>query len=151
MLLTIATTCEPATDLGYLLAKHPQRCQRFDLNFGTAHVWYPQADAGRCEAALWADVDPVDLVRGKGDAEGALSQYVNDRPYTACRWPSHVSTPVPLGATARVAPNLPRNRCLWWRRCQCFARARRRLGATLFRAAGVPGGSRRVAAGRRLP
>lgn len=83
MLLTIATTFEPATDLGYLLAKHPQRCQRFDLSFGAAHVWYPQADAARCEAALWVDVDPVDLVRGKGDAEGALSQYVNDRPYAA--------------------------------------------------------------------
>ncbi|GMU43636.1 MAG: 3' terminal RNA ribose 2'-O-methyltransferase Hen1 [Xanthomonadales bacterium] len=83
MLLSISTTHQPATDLGYLLAKHPQRCQQFPLGFGQAQVWYPQADVDRCEAMLYVDVDPVDLVRGKGDAEGALSQYVNDRPYAA--------------------------------------------------------------------
>ena len=27
MLLTISTTHQPATDLGYLLHKHPERCQ----------------------------------------------------------------------------------------------------------------------------
>lgn len=83
MLLMISTTHQPATDLGYLLVKHPDRHQQFSLNFGTAHVYYPEATAERCEAVLWLDVDPVDLVRGRGDAEGALSQYVNDRPYTA--------------------------------------------------------------------
>lgn len=83
MLLTLSTTLQPATDLGYLLVKHPDRHQQFSLNFGTAHVYYPEATAERCEAVLWLDVDPVELVRGRGDADGALSQYVNDRPYTA--------------------------------------------------------------------
>ena len=32
---------------------------------------------------LVLDVDPIELVRGKGQAEGLLDQYVNDRPYAA--------------------------------------------------------------------
>ena len=34
----------PATDLGYLLHKHPARVQTFDLSFGQAHVCYPEAN-----------------------------------------------------------------------------------------------------------
>jgi 3' terminal RNA ribose 2'-O-methyltransferase Hen1 len=84
MLLTIATTHQPATDLGYLLHKHPDRCQSFDLSFGKAHVFYPEADRERCVACLVLDVDPVGLVRGKGDwKSGLLDQYVNDRPFVA--------------------------------------------------------------------
>lgn len=41
MLLTITTTHRPATDLGYLLHKHPDRVQSFALPFGQAHVAYP--------------------------------------------------------------------------------------------------------------
>ncbi len=84
MLLTIGTTHQPATDLGYLLGKNPARTQTFDLNFGQAHVFYPEADATRCTAALLLDVDPVGLVRRpKGSEDFALSQYTNDRPYVA--------------------------------------------------------------------
>ena len=84
MLLTISTNHEPATDLGYLLHKHPDRCQSFDLSFGKAHVFYPEASAERCVACLLLDVDPVGLVRGKGNwKSGPLDQYVNDRPYVA--------------------------------------------------------------------
>ena len=43
MLLTLTTTHRPATDLGFLLSKHPQRCQAVELPFGTAHVFYPEA------------------------------------------------------------------------------------------------------------
>lgn len=86
MLLTLSTTHSPATDLGYLLHKNPARFQTFNLTFGQAHVFYPEADADRCTAALLLEVDPVSLVRNrKGPAgEGfALRQYVNDRPYAA--------------------------------------------------------------------
>jgi 3' terminal RNA ribose 2'-O-methyltransferase Hen1 len=84
MLLTLTTTHQPATDLGFLLHKHPQRHQSVELPFGTAHVFYPEADAARCTAALLLDVDPVALVRGRpGGAGGMLDQYVNDRPYAA--------------------------------------------------------------------
>lgn len=83
MLLTITTTHQPATDLGYLLHKHPGRIQSVALSFGQAHVFYPEAGPQRCTAAPLLDVDPVGLVRGKGDSEGLLDQYVNDRPYTA--------------------------------------------------------------------
>jgi 3' terminal RNA ribose 2'-O-methyltransferase Hen1 len=86
MLLTLTTTNEPATDLGYLLHKNPARMQTEELSFGKAHVFYPEADRNRCTAAVLLDVDPVGLVRGRrGPAGegGQLQQYVNDRPYAA--------------------------------------------------------------------
>jgi 3' terminal RNA ribose 2'-O-methyltransferase Hen1 len=83
MFLSVATTHEPATDLGFLLHKHPDRLHEFELTFGKAFVFYPEASAARCEAALILDIDPVGLVRGKGQGDGLLDQYVNDRPYAA--------------------------------------------------------------------
>lgn len=86
MLLTLTTTHEPATDLGYLLHKNPARMQTEELSFGKAHVFYPEADQQRCTAAVLLEVDPVGLVRGRrGPAGegGQLQQYVNDRPYAA--------------------------------------------------------------------
>ena len=83
--LTITSTASPATDLGYLLHKHPGRAQSVELPVGTAHVFYPEATQERCTAALLLEVDPIGLVRGKrfaGDGF-SLSQYVNDRPYAA--------------------------------------------------------------------
>ena len=85
MLLTITTTYRPATDLGYLLHKNPARTQAFELAFGQAHVFYPEATEDRCTAALLLDVDPVGLVRGRhsGPSSFSLGQYVNERPYAA--------------------------------------------------------------------
>jgi 3' terminal RNA ribose 2'-O-methyltransferase Hen1 len=80
MLLSLTTTHTPATDLGFLLHKKPDRAQTFDLSFGKAHVFYPEATETRCTAVLLLDVDPVGLVRGRGRT---LAQYVNDRPYVA--------------------------------------------------------------------
>jgi 3' terminal RNA ribose 2'-O-methyltransferase Hen1 len=80
VLLTITTTRAPATDLGYLLHKHPGRVQSFEVASGTAHVFYPEAADGQCTAALLLEVDPVALVRGTGDS---VTHYVNDRPYAA--------------------------------------------------------------------
>lgn len=67
MLLTITSTTPPATDLGYLLHKNPARVQTFELGFGNAHVFYPEATPERCTAALLLEVDPVRLVRGRTD------------------------------------------------------------------------------------
>ena len=83
MYLSRATTHKPATDLGYLLMKHPDRLHAFELSFGRADVFFPEATDERCEAALVLDVDPVALVRGRGAGDGLLAQYVNDRPYAA--------------------------------------------------------------------
>src|SRR5262245_59529733 len=84
MLLTITTTHRPANDLGFLLHKHPERFQSFDLSFGKVHVYYPEVSAERCSACLLLDVDSVGMVRGKkADQSFLLAQYVNDRPYTA--------------------------------------------------------------------
>lgn len=85
MLLTISTTHSPATDLGYLLHKHPDRVQEFRQPFGTATVFYPEATEERCTAALVLEVDPIALARGRGrnSPDASLAQYINDRPYAA--------------------------------------------------------------------
>lgn len=84
MLLSISTTHRPATDLGFLLHKHPDRLQSVELSHGKAHVFYPESSAERCTAVILLDLDPIDLARGRGVGTGgtfALEQYVNDRPY----------------------------------------------------------------------
>jgi 3' terminal RNA ribose 2'-O-methyltransferase Hen1 len=100
MYLSLATTHQPATDLGFLLHKHPGRLHEMELAFGKAHLVYPQADEVRCEAALILDIDPVGLVRGRGGGEGLLDAYVNDRPYAASSFLS-----VALNKTLRTAMN----------------------------------------------
>lgn len=65
MLVTVTTTRAPASDLGFLLHKHPSKAQAFDVSVGTAHVFYPEATDGRCTAALLLEVDPIALVRGR--------------------------------------------------------------------------------------
>ncbi|MER5332476.1 3' terminal RNA ribose 2'-O-methyltransferase Hen1 [Micromonospora sp. NPDC002717] len=93
MLLTLTTTHRPATDLGHLLVKHPDRAHSFDVPVGTAHVFYPEAGEQRCTAALLLDVDPLRLAGARGKGRGrpqatppeafTLGRYVNDRPYAA--------------------------------------------------------------------
>lgn len=98
MYLSLATTHRPATDLGFLLHKHPERVHEHELTFGKAFVFYPEASEERCEAALVIDVDPVGLVRGRGQGDGLLDQYVNDRPYAASSFLS-----VAMNRTLRTA------------------------------------------------
>ena len=43
MLLTISTTHQPATDLGFLLHKNPNRTHVVEMSFGQVHVVYPEA------------------------------------------------------------------------------------------------------------
>ena len=86
MLLTLSTTMPDATDLGFVLHKHPDRAQSFSIGPGTVHVFWPEASAERSTVAVLLEVDPIALVRGRngrGDGGFALSQYVNDRPYAA--------------------------------------------------------------------
>jgi 3' terminal RNA ribose 2'-O-methyltransferase Hen1 len=127
MLLTISTTYRPATDLGHLLRKNPARVQAFDLSFGKAHVFYPEAAEDRCTVGLLIEVDPIGLVRGRRGPAGegrTLEQYVNDRPYVASSFlsvaiaevfgsalsgkckdrPELVAEPMPLSATIAALP-----------------------------------------------
>jgi 3' terminal RNA ribose 2'-O-methyltransferase Hen1 len=126
MLLTLTTIHAPATDLGYLLHKNPAKCQEFEVRFGKVHVFYPEASAERCTAAMLLDVDPVGMVRGKAGSRGGglLDQYVNDRPYVASSFlsvaisqvygsalqgrckerPELVQTPIPLAARLSALP-----------------------------------------------
>ncbi|MER5815029.1 3' terminal RNA ribose 2'-O-methyltransferase Hen1 [Streptomyces californicus] len=123
MFLTIGTTGtpeRPATDLGFLLHKHPDKAQAFSTSQGSAHVFYPEASAERCTAALLLEVDPVALVRrGKGKGKGrggapdaALAQYVNDRPYAASSLLSVAIAAVfksALGGVCRAMPDRAEN------------------------------------------
>src|SRR5579862_2689598 len=125
MLLAITTTNHPATDLGFLLHKHPDRFQSFNLSFGQAHVFYPEVDEERCTACLMLEVDPVGMVRRKGRYQPfLLGHYVNDRPYVASSFMSVaisqvfgtamagrckdrtelVTTPIPLTARIETLP-----------------------------------------------
>lgn len=109
MFLSISTTHQPATDLGYLLHKNPARVHETELGFGKACVFYPEATDDRCEAVLVLDVDPVGLVRGKGEADGLLGQYVNDRPYAASSFLSVAlarSLRTAMGGTSKERPEL---------------------------------------------
>ena len=109
MLLTIRTTHRPAEDLGYLLHKHPGRSQSFDLAFGRAHVFYPELTPEACTAALLLEIDPVKLVRGgpSAQADGLLSQYVNDRPYVASSFLSVAIAQVLRSALAGISKDRP--------------------------------------------
>ncbi len=112
MLLTITTTHQPATDLGYLLYKHPDRFQTFDISYGKAHVFYTEATAERCTAALLLELDPVALVRSNDkDNSAPLAQYVNDRPYVASSFFSVAINQVfgtALSGNSRERPDLVR-------------------------------------------
>ena len=85
MLLTITTTHIPATDIGFLLEKHPEKVHEYPLSAGRALVFYPEATQERCTAALLLDIDTIGLVRSDAARQGdaSLDQYVNDRPYVA--------------------------------------------------------------------
>src|SRR4051794_14941372 len=86
-------TGRAATDLGYLLVKHPDRVHEFDVPTGTAYVCYPEATEERCTVALLLEVDPNRLGgHGRGGRTGqrdampgefTLGRFVNDRPYAA--------------------------------------------------------------------
>lgn len=82
MLLTLSANFQPATDLGFLLHKHPAKVQSFELSFGKAQVFYPEVSSERCTIALLLDIDPIGLSR-KANKSTPLDPYVNDRPYVA--------------------------------------------------------------------
>ena len=104
MLLTITYEGQNTQELGYLLHKHPDRAQQFELSYGKAYVFYPEVSDERTTAALLLDIDPIDLARGKlGSRDGGLFDYVNDRPYAAT---SFMST-----AIARVFGTAMSGRC----------------------------------------
>jgi 3' terminal RNA ribose 2'-O-methyltransferase Hen1 len=112
MFLTITLRAAPATDLGYLLHKNPLRVHRFDLSFGKATVFYPEASPDRCTACLLVEVDPIGMVRRKsgpsGDG-GIFGQYVNDRPYVASSFLSVALSEVfgtAMGGRSKERPEL---------------------------------------------
>lgn len=100
MLLTITTTHAPATDMGFLLEKHPDKVHEFELSSGRATVFYPEATPERCTVAMLLEVDSIGLVRSgtARQSDPTMDQYVNDRPYVASSFLS-----VALGTAFRSA------------------------------------------------
>lgn len=100
MLLTITTTHFPATDIGFLLEKHPDKVHEFELSSGRATVFYPEAVPERCTVAMLLEVDSIGLVRSgtARQSDPTMDQYVNDRPYVASSFLS-----VALGTAFRSA------------------------------------------------
>ena len=80
MLITLSTKTRPI-DLSWALAKNPANAPHsFALSVGTAHVLYEECSEARCAVALYVDVDPVGLVRGRKRGDPlTLGHYVNDR------------------------------------------------------------------------
>ncbi len=81
MLLSISASFRGADNLSFLLHKHPDRFQTFDMSFGKAHVFYREASDERVTACLLLDVDPVGMAKKHRGQSGQLAGYVNDRPY----------------------------------------------------------------------
>lgn len=83
MVLTISTTHSPASDLGFLVHKHPDRIHTGTTTFGTWTVAFPECGEARATLALFCEIDPIKLARGKERQRPTLFSYVNDRPYVA--------------------------------------------------------------------
>ncbi len=82
-MLLISTTHQPATDLGYLLHKNPNRMHTSNVSFGKVTVAFTEADVERATAILDVDIDPIGLSRKSPDSNKSVEPYLNDRPYTA--------------------------------------------------------------------
>lgn len=117
MLLTIGVTGTdhrsdgepnpPATDLGYVLHKHPDRVRSVSTVHGTAVAFWPQASAEAAAVTVLVEVDAVGLTTGRragggtGSGRGRpLAPYINDRPYVASSFLS-----VAIGKLFRSAMN----------------------------------------------
>lgn len=105
MLFAISTSNEStrdsvpaATDLGFVLHKHPDNIRTVSTAIGPARVFWPEASPELATVATFVDVDPVGLVRRGGSQP--LAAYVNDRPYVASSFLS-----VAIGRLFRSAMN----------------------------------------------
>ncbi len=114
MILSITNTTIPATDLSWLLHKHPDKIQTFKLSaYGQTRVFYPEVSEERCTATLVLEIDPVILSRGHSgrQKEGfVLQPYVNDRPYVASSFMSKALTATyssALNGHCKDKPKLP--------------------------------------------
>jgi len=70
VIVTITTTHQPATDLGYLLHKNPATLGSLACGSVRRTSSTPRATDERCTAELLIDVDPIGLVRRKGQRSG---------------------------------------------------------------------------------
>ena len=163
--LTISTTGtpeRPATDLGFLLHKHPDKAQAFSTSLRHGARLLPRGDRRALHGRAAAGGRPVALVRrGKGKGRGgapdaALAQYVNDRPYAASSLLavalSDVFRSAMQGACDGAARAGRRSRCRCGSRCpRCPPAAAPSWSRRLFEPLGWTVDGRAGAAGRAVP
>ena len=90
-------------NLSYLLHKHPDRFQSFDLSFGQAHVFYPEVRRRILHGGAAARCGPGGHGPGQeSDQSFLLAHYVNDRPYVASSFMS-----VAISQVLRLGPGRP--------------------------------------------
>ena len=111
MLLTITCKGEHASELSFLLHKNPYKVQEFNVIMGKAYVFYPKVSDIETTVALLADLNPIDLVKGKEgvkqDSYYTLFDYINDRPYSINSFTSSIISKVFNTACAGKCEHLP--------------------------------------------
>ncbi|PKV48088.1 3' terminal RNA ribose 2'-O-methyltransferase Hen1 [Aquimarina sp. MAR_2010_214] len=86
MLLKITSKGNSASNLGFLLHKHPDRYQIEQLPYGAVHMLYPEVSEEHCSFAMHIEINSVHLARTTKENYNAsfkLGHYVNDRSYVA--------------------------------------------------------------------
>jgi len=125
VLLTLETEGPDASKISYLLHKHPDKVQSFEMSFGKVHVYYPKYHENRAVACMLLDVDPVGMVRGAyRESDFMLGQYVNDRPFVASSFMSVAIAQVyssALGGKCKDEPSLAQTPFPWTARIDSLA------------------------------
>ncbi|MGB0870489.1 MAG: 3' terminal RNA ribose 2'-O-methyltransferase Hen1 [Flavobacteriales bacterium] len=87
MYLKIKVNNNNATDLGYILHKHPDKYQKEKMGYGDIHMFYTQTEATSCEFAMVLDINTIELTRNLQKKTYSnsfkLADYVNDRAFVA--------------------------------------------------------------------
>lgn len=109
MLLTITSHGHQASDLGFILHKHPDKFQSFELSIGLVHVFYPESSPLKTTVALLLELDTIEMVRKtkSPNSNFALGHYVNDRPFIASSFMSHAIAKVFSSAMNGSCKNKP--------------------------------------------
>lgn len=94
MLLTLTTTHAPATDLGLLLHKNPDRVHSTDMSFGSVHVLYPEFWRACCRPERRIG-SPSEVLHGATCSRESplLNRHVGDGPPVESARPSGTRAP----------------------------------------------------------
>ena len=147
----------PATDLGFLLHKHPDRVQQFEQSFGTAHGVLPRGGRGAVHGGAAARRRPgpagalarPERARTSASASTSTTGRTPPRRCWRSRWP-RCSAPRCAGA-ATPGRSWPTRRSRWRSAAGAAVPRRRRAAAPAVRAARLEGRGDAVPLDERFP